>query len=342
MSPQPRIGKVFTGRALSTKTLGAYAAMVERHGGVFGSCWCTWFHRPAGDSPGVDGLGQGYERNRQIKEALVHEGRSRAGLVFDGEQVVAWCQYGTPEDPPNIYHRKQYLRESERLPDYRVTCIFVDKRYRRRGLSALVLGQALSLIAAAGGGVVEGYPHDTPGKRQSVLYNGTRELFERAGFAHLRSKDSANAVMVKTVSPLQGPGGRPARLCTPDRRDPATSKPRQSRATVTSAGWRRHAGKGPQTQPSGSPGAPPTGPASSATDTLGADVSVSRGPQVAVRFLYAEVRPRLASSAPSASPAPSTALSRNRPAVRDGWRASRRGSERSAGRTTGRGEEPVR
>jgi len=190
----------FTIRALSVDTWEPYAAMVERHNGVFGGCWCTWFHRPAGDAPGVEGLGEGYDSNRQIKASLVCEGRSRAALVFDDEEVVAWCQFGTPSELPNIYHRKQYLEMIERLPDFRITCIFVDKRYRRRGLSAVALQGALDLIAAAGGGVVEGYPHDTKGARQSVLYSGTRSLFERAGFSYVGPKGTKNTVMVKTVA----------------------------------------------------------------------------------------------------------------------------------------------
>jgi GNAT superfamily N-acetyltransferase len=112
---------------------------------------------------------------------------------------VAWCEYGSPEELPNIYHRKQYQEELDVLPDYRITCIFVDKRYRRQGVSALALQGALDLIAAGGGGVVEGYPHDTGGKKRSVLYNGTRTLFERAGFAYVRSKGAANRAMRRSV-----------------------------------------------------------------------------------------------------------------------------------------------
>ncbi len=199
-------GSAFQIRALSIETWDAYAAMVERHNGVFGGCWCTWFHRPAGTAPGVEGLGEGYESNRRIKEQLVREGRSRAALVLDGDEVVAWCQFGTPDELPNIYHRKQYLEETQGPPDFRVTCIFVDKRYRRRGLSAVALQGALDLIAEAGGGVVEGYPHDTEGKRQSVLYNGTRDLFERAGFSYERPKGTKNTVMLKSVSGVGGTG----------------------------------------------------------------------------------------------------------------------------------------
>jgi hypothetical protein len=42
-------------------------------------------------------------------------------VVFDGEVAVAWCQYGTPEELPGIYHRKEYEAGLERVPDYRLT-----------------------------------------------------------------------------------------------------------------------------------------------------------------------------------------------------------------------------
>jgi hypothetical protein len=70
----------------------------------------------------------------------------------------------------------------------------VDRRYRRRGAAALALRGALELIATAGGGVVEGYPHDMSkqpeGKKMSssFLYNGTRRMYEEAGFAYERPK----------------------------------------------------------------------------------------------------------------------------------------------------------
>jgi GNAT superfamily N-acetyltransferase len=178
---------------LTVDSWDAYAAMVERHNGVFGGCWCTWFHTMSADKERT------YEGNRSLKRRLVEEGRAHAALVHDGDEVVAWCQYGSPEELPNIYHRKQYDAEADLVPDYRITCIFVDKRFRRRGLSAVALQGALDLLSAAGGGVVEGYPHDNGGARKSVLYDGTRALFERAGFEHVRPKGPGNCVMRRTI-----------------------------------------------------------------------------------------------------------------------------------------------
>ena len=185
----------FTIRPLVPETWDAFAGLCERHNGVFGGCWCTWFHTMHAEKEFT------YEGNRALKKRLVDEGRAHAALVMDGDEAIAWCNYGSPDELPNIKHRKQYEEEIDLLPDYRLVCMFVDKRYRRQGLLAVVLRSALELIGEAGGGVVEGYSHDTQGQRCAVLYSGTRSLFERAGFSYVRPKGTKNCVMRVTVPP---------------------------------------------------------------------------------------------------------------------------------------------
>ena len=136
-----------------------FAALAERHNGVFGGCWCTYFHLHP-DPPERHTLG-----NREFKKQLVEAGLSHAALVFDGEEAVAWAQFGPPQELPNIHHRKQWEAESEERPDYRITCLFVDRRYRRRNLAAVAVRGALALIAQQGGGLVEAYPHDLADKK---------------------------------------------------------------------------------------------------------------------------------------------------------------------------------
>ena len=68
--------------------------------------------------------------------------------------------YGPPSELPNIHHRRQYDATTIASPNWWVACIQVAKRARGRGLTEVALRGAVELIAAAGGGVVEGYPHD--------------------------------------------------------------------------------------------------------------------------------------------------------------------------------------
>jgi GNAT superfamily N-acetyltransferase len=157
----------------------------------------------------------------------------RFALVFDGGEAVAWCQYGTPEELPNIHHRKEYEAALDKPPDYRITCIFVDRKYRRKGVTAAALRGAVDLIAEVGGGVVEGYPHDTGGQKVSVLYNGTRSLYERAGFGYLRPQRQ------EELRDAQGCAVRP----TPAGCGPRTTSQPAARPRAAPLGPRRSPGK---------------------------------------------------------------------------------------------------
>jgi GNAT superfamily N-acetyltransferase len=187
--------EALTVRALSAETWDAFAALAERHNGVWGGCWCTYFHTMHDEKT------FNADSNRELKHRLVLEGRAHAALVFDGETAVAWCEYGPTAELPNINHLKQYEATTTGQPDYRITCFFTDRNYRRQGVSAVALNGALDLIAQSGGGLVESYPQDTQGKKitASFLYNVTRDLFEQAGFTYNRPKGKNHTVMTKSV-----------------------------------------------------------------------------------------------------------------------------------------------
>ena len=160
----------YTVRALGPDTWDAFADLAEKHNGVWGGCWCTWFHGERAET------GTGAAGNRALKERLVHAGRAHAALVYDGDVAVGWCQYGGPAELPGIYHRKEVETDGYDLPDYRLTCLFVDRDHRRRGVAGVAVRGALELITLQGGGVVEAYPQDTRGTKVSAshLYDGTR------------------------------------------------------------------------------------------------------------------------------------------------------------------------
>ena len=124
----------------------------------------------------------GADDNRALKKRLVEEGRAHAALRAE---AVAWCQYGTPARACRTLHRRR-RGSADALPDYRITCIFADKKARRQGATEVALRGAVDLIQKAGGGVAEGYPNDTEdGRKVSVLYSATRAVL-RAGRVQLR------------------------------------------------------------------------------------------------------------------------------------------------------------
>ncbi|MBK7975394.1 MAG: GNAT family N-acetyltransferase [Deltaproteobacteria bacterium] len=182
-------------RALDESTWPDFARLMEKHHGVWGGCWCMAFH------PEGVGRTRTPAQNRADKECRVREGRAHAALVYDGAECVGWCQFGPADELPRIKNQRAYLAGFRELSDWRITCFFVDRDYRGRGVASAALEGALREIASQGGGSVESYPEDVEGRQVSgsFLHNATVALFESHGFSRDRRLGKNHWVVVKRV-----------------------------------------------------------------------------------------------------------------------------------------------
>jgi GNAT superfamily N-acetyltransferase len=186
---------LLTSRPLSQGTWPAFARLVEKHNGIFGGCWCISFHL---DPEGGKVPSKNY---RNMKETRVREGRAHAALVFDGREAVGWCQFGHTAELPNIRSRKAYEEGLKELPDWRITCFFVDRERRGNGIATVALREAIQMIAQLGGGMVEAYPEDYTGQKvsSSFLCSGTLGMFEKAGFRKSRKIAMHRWVVIRRI-----------------------------------------------------------------------------------------------------------------------------------------------
>lgn len=185
----------FLVKPLDENTWSDFARLVEKHNGVWGGCWCMAFH------PEGVGRAKSASQNRSEKEGRVRKGQAHAALVYDGATAIGWCQFGSPDELPRIKHKREYLKGVTELPAWRITCFFVDRAYRGKGVISIALEGALCEIARLGGGVVESYPEDVTDRKVSAsfLYNGTLSIFERQGFERIRKLGKNHWVVTKVV-----------------------------------------------------------------------------------------------------------------------------------------------
>lgn len=185
----------FTIRELDASTWDTFADLVERNNGIFGGCWCIGYHPECGQK-GIS--------HRAVKEDRVRTGRAHAALVIDENGAAqGWCQYGSPEELPNIKHKRQYHQNVPPLPDWRITCIYVDRKHRGQGIARAALEGALDHIAKLGGGLVEAIPEVTTGRQAQgrFLFSTTVELFDQYGFTRGRQVGKHAWIVSKTVDP---------------------------------------------------------------------------------------------------------------------------------------------
>lgn len=180
-----------------------FERLMIRNNGVWNGCWCMSFHpRPDGPKPDA-------EQNRLNKQRRVAEGAAHAALVYVGDDCVGWCQFGRPDELPCIKNRRNYQATDPVLPDWRITCFFVDPACRGKGVASAALHGALALIADLGGGIVEGYPEDTEGRKAvgSFLFCGAMPIFRKAGFQPERQIGKHMWVVSRSVASAAGQRG---------------------------------------------------------------------------------------------------------------------------------------
>lgn len=191
----------FTVRELSPRTLADFERLAVKQG----SCWCMYYQRP---KPVLRGSTAEEHRaiNKRDKAKLVRAGRSHAILVYEGETPIGWCQYGPREELPRIDAGRNYRKldpptEQGRL--WRITCFFVDRAYRGKGVATVALKAALASIKRKGGGLVEAYP--VVSKKMAAVpewrWFGTPDMFRREGFRSVAPLGTSGVLMRKAITP---------------------------------------------------------------------------------------------------------------------------------------------
>jgi GNAT superfamily N-acetyltransferase len=187
----------YTIRPLDASTWPSFAELVERNNGIFGGCWCMGFHLEGAEKKmGIN--------HRAAKEERVRTDRAHAALVIDEDGLAqGWCQYGSPEELPGIKHRREYDKDAPPLPDWRITCIYVDKKHRGQGVARAALEGALDQIALRRGGLVEAISEVTAGREAQgrFLFSATVELFEDNGFTRVRQVGKHAWIVSRVVEP---------------------------------------------------------------------------------------------------------------------------------------------
>ena len=97
----------------SPGTWSAFDALVQRHNGFFGDCWCMWFH-PDGPERGRT------EANRALKKAYVEQGKG-ARRTGDGRRRAIRPEYGTGR-VAHVHHRTERDATKTADPDYWFSC----------------------------------------------------------------------------------------------------------------------------------------------------------------------------------------------------------------------------
>ena len=137
------------------------------------------------------------ESNRTALKEIVNLGRCPGILAYMGKQPIGWCALAPREEYPKL-ERSRILKRIDEERVWSVVCFFVDKKFRRRGLTVKLLEAAKVYVENIGGAVIEGYPLDLKVKKtpDAFAYTGLLPAFLKAGFVEV-ARRSQNRPIVR-------------------------------------------------------------------------------------------------------------------------------------------------
>ena len=140
-------------------------------------------------------------RLRQQTDCGHREAQHTSGLVayVDGEPA-GWCAVEPRTAYPHLVANSRVPwsgRTEDKTDDsvWAVTCVFTRAGFRRRGVSAALVGAAVDHARQRGARVLEGYPMTTNNAIDEELHVGTLSVFAAAGFTEVARPTLRRAVM---------------------------------------------------------------------------------------------------------------------------------------------------
>ncbi len=154
---------------------------------VCSRCWCMYWR------VGADYRKRAGTTNKAAFRQVVKHGPPPGLLAFDGDVAVGWCQLTPREQVPQL-DRAWRLKPVDDVPVWSLSCFYVRKGYRRRGITSALIAAAVKAAKRAGAPALEAYPLDrnlTP----SSTSTGITSTFERAGFKTVLRRVSSRPIM---------------------------------------------------------------------------------------------------------------------------------------------------
>lgn len=158
--------------------------------GANSGCWCMWFRRPRKEWQAEHGMG-----NRDAFKGLAESGAPLGVLAYVDGVPAGWCAVAPREDYATLARSRLFPSSGEaRL--WAITCLFVHRDFRHKGLTRPLIEGAAAYAKKKGAKVVEAYPVVAEGRADPARgYHGFAGVFRAAGFEEIDRPSPTRARM---------------------------------------------------------------------------------------------------------------------------------------------------
>ena len=120
--------------------------------GADSGCWCMWWRTTRKQWEAM-----GKVRRKAAFRKLVASNAVPGILAYDGSAPVGWCAIAPRATTPSL-ERSRVAKPLDDQPVWSITCFYIARIHRKRGLMAALIEAACAHAASNGAGIVEAYP----------------------------------------------------------------------------------------------------------------------------------------------------------------------------------------
>jgi len=159
--------------------------------GACGGCWCMFWRVRRKEFDSNKGAG-----NKRAFKKLIVSGAKPGILAYVGNEPVGWCALA-PRQEYIALEGSRVLKPIDSQPVWSISCLFIKKQYRRKGVSAQLLRAAVDFAAKQGARIVEGYPIEPSMEKMPdpFLWHGIPSSFKAAGFKEVLRRSKSRPIM---------------------------------------------------------------------------------------------------------------------------------------------------
>lgn len=146
--------------------------------------------------------------NRSAMRALVDSGHEPGVLLYEDGRAVAWCAIAPREEYPRL-GKSRVLAPVDEEKVWSVSCFFIDKKARGKGLTVTVLKAAMEFARSKGAKIIEGYPQELKDRLPpAFVWTGVMPTFIHAGFEVAARRSPKRPIMRSVVEKTKKSGAK--------------------------------------------------------------------------------------------------------------------------------------
>jgi GNAT superfamily N-acetyltransferase len=140
---------------------------------------------------------RGKKKNNRIALQFIAEDDRQPGvLAYAGDEPVGWCAVAPRAEYAGL-QRSRVLAQVDNQPVWSISCLFVAKPFRRQGVSARLIKEAVKFAGSRGAAMVEAYPviPYTEKMPAAFAWTGVLSAFLKAGFHEALRRSKSRPIL---------------------------------------------------------------------------------------------------------------------------------------------------